>query len=253
MISDEPSAVWTEEIRIHSYDVDYKRQATLEAICRLFLEAAWNHAEQLGIGFHHLSTQQRFWVLSRLAIQIETYPRWGDQVTLVTWPRGSVSIFAMRDFELKDTSGRRLVSGASAWLVLSASSKRPQRLDKITNSIPGLPRRMALGTDPAKLPELQGGSLQGSATATYSFIDVNAHVNSARYVGWLLDAYSLDFHRLHSPRHLEINYLDETLAGELISLFTVQTEPGDFSHSIRKADGHEVCRARILWEASGSA
>jgi acyl-ACP thioesterase len=246
----EHSAIWTEEIRLHSYDVDFKHQATLEAVCRLFLEAAWNHAEHLGVGFHHLSLQQRFWVLSRLTIQIDAIPRWGDQVSLATWPRGASSLFAFRDFVLEDANRQRLVAGSSAWLVLSASSKRPQRLDKLTASIRGLPRKMALNADPEKLPALVGGNLQATATAHYSFIDVNSHVNSARYVGWLLDAYSLDFHRRHSLRRLEINYLGETLAGEVISLFTTETSPGNFFHSIRKADGQEVCRARILWENS---
>jgi len=238
---------------IHSYEVDFKHQASLEAICRLFLEAAWNHAEQLGVGFYHLSAQQRFWVLSRLAIQIDTYPRWGDRVTLTTWPRGAASIFAMRDFELKAANGTRLLGGASAWLVLSAKNKRPQRVDAITGSICGLPGKMALGTNPEKLPALEGGSLQTTMTANYSFIDVNGHVNSASYVGWLLDAYSIEFHRFHSPRHLQINYLSETLAGELISVFTVETKPGNFSHSIKKSNGQEVCRACISWEAATAA
>jgi acyl-ACP thioesterase len=142
-----------------------------------------------------------------------------------------------------------LVGGSSAWLVLNAKSKRPQRLDKIAGSIQGLPRETALEADPEKLPALQGESLQTTATANYSAIDVNTHVNSARYVAWLLDSYSMDFHRHHSPRRFEVNYLGETRSGEVISLFTTETNSETFLHSIKKSDGQEVCRARILWEA----
>jgi hypothetical protein len=44
----ETSGVWTENVRIHSHDVDFNQRATLEAICHDFLEAAWEHAEVLG-------------------------------------------------------------------------------------------------------------------------------------------------------------------------------------------------------------
>src|SRR6266853_1068928 len=95
----EDSAVWTEQLRIHSYEVDFNQRATLESLCRLFLEAAWSHAEHLGVGFQQLASQKKFWVLSRMAVEVGQYPAWGEAVTLATWPREAVSLFAIRDFE----------------------------------------------------------------------------------------------------------------------------------------------------------
>ena len=60
--------VWTERLRVCSYDVDFTRRATSVSLCRYFLEAAWNHAEALGVGFSHLQQQGRYWVLSRLVL-----------------------------------------------------------------------------------------------------------------------------------------------------------------------------------------
>src|SRR5690349_13078925 len=114
------SGVWSERLRIHSYEVDFKYRATAESLCRLFLEAAWNHAEQLGVGFHQLAREQKYWVLSRMAVEFEQYPRWGEEVTLLTWPRGASSIFAARDFEIIALSGKCLIAGSSAWVVLDA-------------------------------------------------------------------------------------------------------------------------------------
>ena len=48
-----------------------------------FLEAAWNHAEELGVGFHALGQHGRFWVLSRLRFEAERYPEWGSAVALL--------------------------------------------------------------------------------------------------------------------------------------------------------------------------
>ena len=246
------SGVWQESLKIHSHDVDFRKRATGEALCRSFLEAAWNHAEQLGIGYSDLSKQNQFWVLSRLLVQVDRYPEWGDRVTLNTWPRGISSVFALRDFELMDSERRRLAGGASSWLVLDAATHRPQRIDKLLLRIPNQIARMSLQRDPAKLPTPETSAVTLTTSVRYSDIDVNQHVNSARYVGWLLDSYPPDFHLKHSLRTLEINYVGETLWGENVSVRSQQNNPLGFSHLIVKPDGAELCRAQLEWTAEAA-
>jgi acyl-ACP thioesterase len=241
------AGVWTECVAIHAYEADFKHHATLDSLCRCFLEGAWNHAEYLGVGFHQLAAQQKFWVLSRMTIEMERYPCWGDQLKFKTWPRGTSSIFALRDFEIYDSDEMRLGGGTSAWLVLDTKNKRPQRLEKLLASVHELHGKMALGQDAQKLTKTGVEITTMSATAHYSDIDANGHVNSARYIGWILDSYSLDFHREHRARRLEINYVAETLGGESVSVSTNQTSANEFAHSIIKSNGQEVCRARVFW------
>ncbi len=239
--------VWVEKVRIHSHDVDFNQRATLEAVCHDFLEAAWEHAEVLGAGYQFLAAQQKFWVLSRLLVKVEQYPRWGESAVLKTWPRPPKSIFALRDFELFNLAGSRLLAGSSAWLVLDATSRRPQRLEKVIGSIKTLPDRMAVDDDPAKLSGDGAGPVQLTTVVRYSDLDVNSHVNSARYIRWLMDSYPLEFHRTHFIRRLEINYVSETRGGETVSIHSQETAPLRFCHALRKMDGAEVCRARLEW------
>src|SRR5712691_7393571 len=58
-------AIWRGDFRVHSYEVDFKQSATLECLCRYFQEAAWNHAEELGVGYQRLQAENKIWVLSR--------------------------------------------------------------------------------------------------------------------------------------------------------------------------------------------
>ena len=241
------SPVWTEQLRICSYDVDFTRRATSASLCRYFLEAAWNHAEALGVGFNHLGRQNKFWVLSRLLLEVEHSPVWGSVATLRTWPRAAQSVFAMRDFEVVDGAGTRIAAGSSAWLVLDATSKRPQRLNKLLPSLMGLDGKAALGRDPEKLADGESWDRVFATTVRYTDIDVNRHVNSSRYIGWILDAYPFEFHREHCVRGLEVNYLGETLEGEVLSVRTRQTGAAVFCHSLTKGSGDEVCRARLVW------
>lgn len=249
----DPSPLWTEQIRICSYDVDFTRRATLASLCRYFLEAAWNHAESLGVGFNYLQNQQKFWVLSRLLMELERPPAWGSPVTVRTWPRQVRSVFAMRDFEFLDSAGMRVVAGSSAWLVLDAVSKRPQRLEKLLPGLEDWGDDTALGENPQKLGDLETWDAVTPVTVRYSDIDVNRHVNSSRYIGWILDTYSLQFHGEHSVRSFEINYLGETLEGDVLSVRSGQFMEGVFFHSLVKPDGNTVCRARLEWTHSPAA
>ena len=282
--------IWRGEFKVHSYDVDFKKGATMESLCRHFQEAAWNHAEDLGVGYQRLLAANRIWVLSRLLLKVEQLPRWGETVTICTWPRAARSVFAMRDFEMFDSAGVRLVAGTSAWLVLDTNTHKPQRVDKIVSAITSLPTKRALDEEPGKLAgclagpqsagtqgqlvggvgtarpqagsskrELAGdepspplpaaplGSAIASVTVRYSDIDVNGHVNNSRYVGWIMDSYPVEYHRNHSVFSLEANYLGETIGGDAITILSKEAGPCEYWHSVVKAGGGEVCRARVKW------
>jgi len=266
-----PPLIWSEPIAIHSYDVDFSRQAGVEALCLYFLEAAWNHAEVLGFGFSHLARDHKLWVLSRLLLEFEAYPRWGEKLMLNTWPRGAQSIFALRDFELLDATGKRMAGGSSAWLILDVASRRPQRVEKFLTAITPVTKQ-ATGRDPAKLPAPRAAfspqqAAKSQTTPTllqtevcavvppwmvrYSDVDLNGHVNSARYLGWLMDSYPPEWHQRLAPRQLEVNYLAESHQGDTLWLETQQIGPQEFLHAIFKADQQETCRARIQWGDRG--
>jgi medium-chain acyl-[acyl-carrier-protein] hydrolase len=243
-----PPTHWDQEFQVHSYEVDFRRTATLETLCRYFLEAAWNHAEALGFGFSHLATQGKLWVLSRLLLRVEHYPAWGETVKVRTWPRAAKSIFAMRDFQLFNHEGERAASGTSAWLVLDAQTRRPQRVEKLLSTINALPHERATQLDPDKLPEPAAGQIGRPITVHYSDVDVNSHTNSCRYLGWVLDSYALAFHAEYAVTQLEINYLGETREGDELTLLKDTQDRTTHLHRLQRLqDQHEVCRTRVHW------
>ena len=247
---------WREQFRAHSYDVDFTQRLTLEAICRYFQEVAWIHADALGVGYAKLAEQNKVWVLSRLRIELSRSPHWGEDLVIETWPRTARGLFAMRDFELIDSSSGHCAAGTSAWLVLDATTRRPQRIEKLVSAFRSFPEKRAIQCEPEKLDRpvqsivTTDESLPHNAESSvrYSDLDVNCHLNGARYVGLLLDAYTLDFHQRHTPALLEINYLAESRFEETLAVSSLETSPCDFRHSlVKKGTQEEVCRARLLW------
>ena len=241
------SGLWREAFRVHSYDADFQMRATGEAICRAFFEAAWNHAEHLGIGHAELAKRNKLWVLGRLLLQIGRSPRWGESGELTTWPRGTSGAFALRDFEIFDNTATPLAAGTSSWLVLEASTHRPQRLDKLLQQIRTPVTRMALGREASKLTGTTGFAATVVREVRYSDVDINQHVNSARYIGWLLDSYPREFYQNHALRSLEVNYLAETRWPDSVSIRSQTLSNDKIAHSIVKSSGQEVCRAELEW------
>jgi len=238
--------VCTERLQVHSYDVDFSRCLAVDALSRWCLEAAWNHAEQLGIGFAALAERKLLWVLSRLLVQIDAYPKWGEMLELSTWPRGINGVFALRDFEVRNLGGLHLASATSSWIVLSEGTHRPQRINKLLLHMPA-EQRQAVGRDAAKIMEGDAGVVRLCTVARYSDIDVNHHVNSATYIRWLLDSYPAEFHQQHTIRRIELNYVGEVKWSDSVSVSAEARHPLVIQHSIRGADGAVACRAELAW------
>jgi acyl-ACP thioesterase len=132
--------------------------------------------------------------------------------------------------------------------VLDFDSRKPKRIDKLIRGIESFSTRQALERDPEKLDKVFFQSNPPQRTASYSEIDVNGHVNNARYIGWIMDSYSFDFHRAHSIQSIEVNYLGETVCGEMVSISSEQTAPEECWHSIVKSGTRmEVFRAKVNW------
>ena len=83
----------------------------------------------------------------------------------------------------------------------------------------------------------------------YSDIDVNAHVNNARYLGWLLDSYPPEHHRKAELASCEVNYLGEAGCGDRVLLRTTHLDDQQDLQSVQLSGGPEICRARLAWGA----
>ncbi len=242
---------WEDEYSIPFCEVDTKEAVFLPTLWNFMQETAWHHADHLRVGYSDLMEQQHFWVLSRLSIQMDEYPRWGDRIKIKTWLTGTTRLFALRNFSIANSKGEILGAAKSAWLVLDLESRKPQRINPIFEHIRHLFDFLELAEEPEKLRGPIQPKMKKSFTARYSDIDMHHHVNNTKYMEWILDSYSLEIHQNYHVRTLQMNYLAESAHGNEISVHTepVQDFPLSFLHSVfREKDGRELCRARVNLE-----
>jgi medium-chain acyl-[acyl-carrier-protein] hydrolase len=246
-----PTLIWRDAFTIRSYEADAQGEATMPLLCRFMQEAASNHAEHLGFGISWLIENNFAWFLSRQLVAMDTYPKLGETIHVLTWPKGRDRLLWYRDFKILDSDDTAIGRAATAWLVIDLERRRPKRADTLPplhppNDIePVFPRR------PGKVATSGEAALSHSVRVGYRDLDVNEHVNSARYIEWILDTFDAEFHKSRRLREMEVNYLAEALYGDELSAHCAGVDEQTFLHSlVRDRDGLELFRARTLWESA---
>lgn len=235
---------WRSEHTICSFDVDPQLTARLPTLCGFMQEAAYHHAEHFGLGLTHLQPMNMAWVLSRMRLEIERLPKWGETVMLRTWPSGRDRLFYYRDFELKDSEGATILLASTAWFIIDYKKRERITPEWWTNSTLPIGRKI-FGS---KLTRLKACGCESGATVpvNYGDLDLNGHVNNVRYIEWILNSLSLEFHQSHTLQSLDVNYLAEAVYGREISI--CGKHDGLTVHHGIMADHQDLFRGQTVWK-----
>ena len=242
--------IWKEKHQIRSYDVDAEKRATLMSLCRYFQESAGHHSQTAKLGYEHLLEMGQFWVLSRFFIEVDRYPLWQEQISIVTWSKGPEGIFALRDFIFYDTDEKVIARGTSGWLTLDIEKRRPRRLDYFAEIMPYVSDKHAVEHRFSKIPPIEKPDIKSTFTVCYYDLDISNHVTSTKYIEWILISFPIEYLTTKQVRNFEINFMAESLYNDEILILWDETSQNKKVTSVmvkRKTDNRELCRARVGW------
>ena len=204
--------------KITSADTDMFLRVKLGGMVNLLIQSAINSAESLGFGFKGLRKQQLYWVLSRMTVEIYHPLTLNQEVVVETWPKTIEGLLYMRDYIIRDKSQNIIARATSGWLAIDAETKRPKLLDGIeAEMFVQLKDKHALKESPAKLQATIEGDTFGVQSRYFDF-DLNKHVTSTRYIDWMMDTFTVDFHKNNFPKSFSINFMKETLPGDSLNI-----------------------------------
>jgi acyl-ACP thioesterase len=240
-----------ESFRVRSYEVDTRERLTPRALCAYLQEAAGLHAAALGASMARLRESGLAWVLHRLRVEIDEYPRQGEAVEVVTWPSRFDRVVADREFEVCDERGRRLAAATSRWAVADLRLRRPVRMPEFILAIGGEDRPAPVALTRGELPAVSAPAVGKTFAVRRSDLDVVHHVNNTQYVGWLLETVPDEVEAGLRPAAVELAFQREALYGDVVlsqaeRLGSVGGHA--FAHVLRHGDaGHELVRAVSFW------
>jgi len=230
---------------IQPQDVDFQHQTTMVTIGNVLLSAANYNADQNGFGLSHLNEMQCTWALIRLAVEIDEFPRQYDEITVETWVEKVEQLMTTRNFLIRNKAGKVLGRAASHWVMFDLTTRRLKDLSSLEGIHQYADDTPAMKEQPAKLPHIEGVTVD-SFKVKYSAIDVNQHVNTLCYIEWISNCFSLETYRTKTIKRFEINFLNEILFDDNVTVSVEESQPDDFYFEIRKNE-KPACRARVIF------
>lgn len=208
------------------------------------IEVATEHADALGVGFVRLAQDGNLWVLSRIAIQMKRYPRLGIDYSLTTWIEGYNRHFSERNFEIAAADGEVLGYARTIWVAINMASRRPADLSGISYISDTVSAKECPMDKQGKIHPVEPPQIVHDYTFRVSDIDVNRHVNSARYVELILNQMDLaDFDEDFLSR-FEIEYRREAHYDDTVEVCSAIAADGFIT--ALTLNGQPVCLSRAV-------
>lgn len=175
--------------QIHYSDVDSSFRIRPSGLLRLFQDVSALHSELTGSGIRSLSEQGVTWVLGKLAIDIQHYPEYRDELRIISWSRSASGFRMLRDFELEINS-KRVGGGSSVWFYFDRKVGKVTRVPAAIDHAYGTDPHLARAEGVERWMPYERFDPETARTYTPGIFDLDAggHVNNARYVDYVMDA-----------------------------------------------------------------
>ncbi len=232
--------------QINSYDCDLNGELTLPALNRFLSESAWKHSDEMEIGFSHLIKKNMAWVLYKEYIQMNSWPKWGETITVKTWPSQRDRLFCYREFEIY-SSDKLLGKVTTSWIVINILSRRPVRtkdyfvesldVNEKINFPKKIRNKMQWENRPIKTT---------SREIKLMDLDVNQHVNNSYYASWCLDFYTPEFIKSHKLSSIEQQFVLEARFGDILDIVQINSEKNCDRFVIYK-ENKEIFKLELNW------
>lgn len=182
---------------IRGAETDFRDRLHLASLFVMMQEAAYQNAEEIGIGASNLDSKGVCWLLSKISVRMNRLPEWHENFSVATWSRGARRLLFLRDFIFGSIHGgvnNPVGYATSEWFLAEQDSHRPVRPEQIISQKDLDIYKDAPSVFDNSCPRLKNLDLPDAAEpllikyADYSDIDRNGHVNNTRYVAWAIDA-----------------------------------------------------------------
>lgn len=230
------------------FHCDFTGRLTIGHLGNAMLNAADFHAQERGLGMSYLTSVNKTWVLSRLAIELAERPKMYEKFSIETWVEGCMRFFTNRNFRLTAADGRVLGYGRSIWAMIDTQTRQPQDILAMRD---GAIRQWIDAERPCPIDKSSrvkmgaGAQLAATIDTHYSDVDINGHINSVKYIEHVLDLFPTQWHAANEIRRFEIAYVAESHGGDRLSLYTEQPAEGETNISVRHGDT-ECCRCKLI-------
>ena len=214
--------VYTATFPVTTAHTDCFGRCKPSGLLRFAQDAAGQHCVELGTDWDTMAAKNYFWAVIRQRMEVSRLPMEGEMVTVKTWPMPTTRVAYPRATEGFDQEGNSLFKVISLWVIVDMESR--------TMILPGKSGVDVAGTSFGTELKAPGGLPAGQWTqetlrsVSFCDLDMNGHMNNARYLDWLYDLRPAAFHKDHPLKAVTICYNTEALEGQQLRLCCSEEE-----------------------------
>ena len=207
----------TRDYRLRWLDFDKFGHITPTAVLDMLQDVAVLQAEEMGIGRDAMLESNNVWVAVRIKYEVVREPVHSQVVCVRTWPHSLSSFSFMRDFHICDEQGEVLIKASSEWVLMNIETRKFAKAKDCYNG----PRDfLGIRAFDGKMRKVANFDEDTQPVYTvmpaFSDIDVNGHVNNARYPTFVMDALNPSHGR--AIQTLQIDYRYEVAPQEPLAV-----------------------------------
>lgn len=242
---------YSKEYELHYYDVDSNLRCTMSTIINILSDIGTKQSEELGSGMESLLENNMTWVFYNYHVKVFRHPMYGEKLSVKTEAVGFKKFYALRNYEIKDSSGNIVVSANAIFLLVNLEKRRMMRIPQEQYNVYGVDSDMKEEFKLPRLEKIDEHKYQRNFKIRYTDIDFNKHVNNTKYIDWAVETLPEDIVNNYVLSEVKVIFEKECKYGEEVKVFTdVRVEEGDeivTIHKIETVDGKELTRLIGRW------
>lgn len=216
--------VYETSFALRAPDADFSAAWRPGAIFTAMQELGEADSARWNAGYFALRARGLAWVITRALLQIDRAPVIGDTILARTWPGRPRHAIFPRYYLFQDPGGQIFARASTLWVLMDIAAREMvsgEALGLPAFEVPPLPQPVE---NPGAIAKLLGEEQRAEQPVRYSDLDINRHVNNARYVDWLCDRYPFEWHERYRLERLTVHFASEIKPGD--QLETVLTADG---------------------------
>lgn len=226
------------KVNVSSYNVDFNKNLTLPACMGIFQDIADDHGKKIGADRATLlKTSNAFWVITKVKLQINEFPKLNDKLNVETWTIDNTKVKFERDCCIASNK-KPLINIKTEWVALDMATRliRPAKTLNFPFKMKNRSTRAVIQDFTNFTQSVSQEDFCYGRTIYSSDIDVNNHVNNCYYSRFVLDCFSVEFLQNNKLTEYEIHFLKECKEGEQLSFYKKQLSSNTYYVEARVED-----------------
>lgn len=213
------------DVKIPMSRCDFRYRLGVAQAADIFMDAATDHGDMLGVGFEKMAERDLFWMAARCRYRFHRMPDCLENVTVTTWP-GKIRYAVCNRFYTMTSGGELLAEGLTEWVVFNTKENRIETSAAELLCLPYNEETVCAGRKVRMSRDFSADAELGRYIVRSTDIDIGHHMNNVAYIRAAMSMFSTAELERMDIEELEINYIAQCREGEELSFRRRETEDG---------------------------